>query len=89
MNPAIYAKALTGGGAAGSLSIIINWLVGLLAGWLGSIGAPMPSDVQGAFTALIVALVTGLVVYHTANAPADPPPVAQGSAQTGETAPRA
>ena len=68
MNPAIYAKALTGGGAAGSLPIIITGSSACWAGWLGSVGAPMPSDVQGAFTALIVALVTGLVVYHRQRA---------------------
>ena len=90
-NAGHYAKAIVGGAVSGGGTVIIAYLVaklsdGLALTWWGAI----PGDVQGALAAAVIGCITSLAVYRTSNAPkADPLPIAQGSAQASEAAPRA
>jgi predicted PurR-regulated permease PerM len=60
MRPLIYVKAVIGAAGATAFPPIFNWLTTYI---------PVPQDVRTALSILLVALVTGGVVYATPNQP--------------------
>lgn len=58
MNPLLYLKAVIGAVGANVFPPIASWIVSYI---------PAPGDVRTALSILIVALLTGGVVYSTPN----------------------
>lgn len=64
MHPVLYFKAVIGAVGANVFPPIAHWLVSLIPG--------APDDVRTALSVLLVALLTGGLVYGTPNRPAEP-----------------